>query len=75
MQLADFLLELQELLQCDDPLTADSILTERAEWDSLAVMSCIAYFDRHFGVKTKISQYKKIQTVMDLIVLTQGAVR
>ncbi|MDR3362191.1 MAG: acyl carrier protein [Desulfovibrio sp.] len=75
MQSADFLVELQELLQCDIPLSVDTALAEMEEWDSLAVMSCVAYLEKHFGMKTKISQYKKIRTVADLIALAGGAIR
>jgi acyl carrier protein len=69
-----FLEELQELLQRDDPITPDMALQDMAEWDSLAVMSCMAYFDKNFSVKTKISQYKQLHTVADLIALSGGAI-
>jgi acyl carrier protein len=75
MQHTDFLIELQELLQCDSPLSVDTALVGMAEWDSLAVMSCVAYLEKHFGIKTKISQYKEIRTVADLVALTGGAIR
>jgi acyl carrier protein len=75
MRTADFLMELQELLQCDASLSADTQLAGMAEWDSLAVMSCMAYLDKHFGMKTKISQYKKIRTVSDLISLAGGTIQ
>ena len=69
-----FLEELQELLQRDDPIAPDMLLQDMGEWDSLAVMSCMAYFDRKFNVKTKISQYQQLRTVSDLIALAGGAI-
>ena len=69
-----FLDELQELLQRDDPITPDMVLQDMGEWDSLAVMSCMAYFDKNFGVKTKIAQYQQLYTVSDLIALAGGAI-
>ena len=69
-----FLEELQELLQRDDPIDPDMALRDMGEWDSLAVMSCMAYFDRKFNVKTKISQYERLRTVSDLVALSDGAV-
>ena len=69
-----FLEELQELLQRDDPIDPDMELHAMEEWDSLAAMSCMAYFAKHFNVKTKISQYKKLRTVSDLIALANGAI-
>jgi acyl carrier protein len=74
MLTAVFLEELQELLQRDEPIAADTVLQDTAEWDSLAVMSCIAYLDKKFGIRTTFSQYKKLRTVADLIALTGGAV-
>ena len=69
---AVFLEELQELLQRDDPIDPDMPLQDMGEWDSLAVMSCIAYFDRKFNVKTTVSHYKKLRTVSDLMALSGG---
>jgi acyl carrier protein len=71
---AVFLEELQELLQRDEPIAADTVLRDTAEWDSLAVMSCMAYLDKKFGVRTTFNQYKQLRTVADLIALTGGAV-
>ena len=69
-----FLEELQELLQRDGPIAPDMALRDMEEWDSLAVMSCMAYFDKNFNVKTKISQYQQLHTVSDLIALAGGAI-
>jgi len=69
-----FLEELRDLLQRDDPIDPDMVLRDMGEWDSLAVMSCMAYFDRKFNVKTKISQYERLRTVADLIALAGDAV-
>ena len=49
-----FFKELKEFLQCEADLTIDTCLWDLEEWDSMAIMSCIAYFDANFGVKTKI---------------------
>ena len=69
-----FLEELQELLQRDDPIAPDMALQDIEEWDSLAVMSCMAYLDKHFSVKTKISQYRQLRTVADLMALAGGGI-
>lgn len=69
-----FLEELQELLQRDTPIKPDMALADMAEWDSLAVMSCILYFDKNFKVPTTIAQYKTMRTVSDLIALSNGAI-
>lgn len=74
MQLDDFLIDLQDLLQCETPLFMDTQLLGMEEWDSLSVMSCVAYLEKHFRVSTKISQYQKVRTVADLVALAGGAI-
>jgi acyl carrier protein len=71
---SEFLEELREILQRDEPIEADMKLRDMEEWDSLAAMSCMAYFAKHFKVKTKIAQYKKLCRVSDLIALAGGAI-
>ena len=50
----EFLVEMQDVLQTEETLTVDTVLTDLAEWDSLAVMATMAFLDRNFGVKLKI---------------------
>ena len=69
-----FLEDFQDLLQRADPVTMDSRLEDMEEWDSLAVMACIAYLDKKFGVKTTFASYQELLTVADIAALTQGAV-
>ncbi len=61
MTIKKFLEDFQDLLQRDDPITMDTPLRDMEEWDSLAVMSCIAYLDKKFGVKTAFAAYKKLR--------------
>jgi acyl carrier protein len=67
MDSATFLEELHEILQREDPLTPDTALRDMEEWDSLAVMACMAWLGGKFGVKTRFSQYKKLRNVDDLM--------
>ncbi len=69
-----FLEELRDLLQRDDPIHPDMELRDMSEWDSLAIMSCMAYFDKQFSIKTKIAEYKTLRTISDLIALAGGAI-
>ncbi len=75
MTLEQFLTDLQDILQRDEPLTPDTLLTDVEEWDSLAVMGCLAYFDRKFGVKTTFAQYQQIRTVADVVAMVQDHVK
>ena len=62
----EFLVEMQDVLQTEEALTTDTVLTDLAEWDSLAVMATMAFLDRNFGVKLKISDVKELNTVGDI---------
>lgn len=75
MTLAQFLTELQDILQVDEPLTPDTLLINIEEWDSLAVMGCLAYLDRKFGVKTTFAQYQKVRTVADVVAMVQDHIK
>ena len=75
MTLAQFLTDLQDILQRDEPLTPNTVLTDVEEWDSLAVMGCLAYFDRKFGVKTTFAQYQQVRTVADVVAMVQDHVK
>ena len=74
MTIAKFLEDFQDLLQRDDPIAADAALKSLEEWDSLAIMACMAYLDRKFGVKTTFAQYAELHTVADVIKLAGGAI-
>lgn len=75
MTLAQFLTDLQDILQRDEPLTPNTVLTDVEEWDSLAAMGCLAYFDRMFGVKTTFAQYQQVRTVADVVAMVQDHVK
>lgn len=68
----DFFSALQDMLQCDEPLTAATELTSMEEWDSLAFMAVIAFFDKNFGQRIVFSDLKKCRTVADVMALAKG---
>ena len=63
----EFLVEMQDVLQTDDTLTAETVLGELAEWDSLSMMATMAFFDKNFGVKVGIKDFREMSTVADLM--------
>ena len=63
----EFLVEMQDVLQTEETLTVDTVLTDLAEWDSLAVMATMAFLDRNFSVKLKISDLKELKTIGDIV--------
>ena len=62
----EFLIEMQDVLQTEETLTIDTVLTDLAEWDSLAVMATMAFLDRNFGVKLSIADVKVLNTIGDI---------
>lgn len=70
----EFLEELQGMLQCESALSADTVLADMEEWDSLAFMVLIAFFDKSFGLRVTFDMLKKCRTPEDLIALTNGGV-
>ena len=63
----EFLGEMQEVLQTDDTLTAETVLGDLAEWDSLSMMATMAFLDKNFGVKVGLKDFKEMSTVADLM--------
>ena len=64
----EFLLEMQDVLQVEETLTFDTVLSDLSEWDSLAVMSTMAFLDSKFGVKTAMADYAAMKTIEDIAV-------
>ena len=62
----EFLVEMQDVLQTDDTLTAETTLDDLAEWDSLSMMATMAFLDKNFGVKVGLKDFKKMVTIGDI---------
>ena len=63
----EFLTEMQEVLQTDDTLTAETVLDDLVEWDSLSMMATMAFLDKNFGVKVGLKDFKEMNTMADLM--------
>ena len=70
MKKAEYLAELQDVLQRDDPVCETDVLDDYEEWDSLAKMALVAYFDKNFNKKLSMNDFEKLKTVTDLMKLT-----
>ena len=68
MNKADFLVELEDILQREESCNIDD-LNDYEEWDSLSKMSIMAYYDKNFGIKLSLSNLKEVATVSDLVAL------
>ena len=67
MKKDDFCKDLAEMLEIDESLTADSDLSKIEEFDSLAIMSIIAYADQKFAKKINGQALSGITTVESLM--------
>lgn len=69
MKKDEFLTELEDILQREEPCCENDILEDYDEWDSLSKMSVMAYYKKNFGIEITLNTLKDIQTVNDLIKL------
>lgn len=74
MNKTDFLTELQEILQTDENLLEDTALAELEEWDSIAFMVLIAFFDKNFDKKLTFEDLTACKTPADLMNLADGKI-
>lgn len=70
----DFLTELQDILQTDESLQETTELGALEEWDSIAFMVIIAFFDKNFNKKLTFEDLTACKTPADLMALAQGAI-
>ncbi len=69
MKKNDFLVELEDILQREEPCREEDALEDYEEWDSLSKMAVMAYYDKNFNVKVSLQDFQGIKTVNDLITL------
>ena len=69
MKEAEFLVELEDVLQREEPCNENDDLYSYEEWDSLSKMAVMAYYDKNFGIKLTLKDLKEVNTVSDLIKL------
>ena len=70
MNKKDFLSDLEDILQREESCEENDILKNYEEWDSLAQMALVAYFDKNFNKKLSMNDFEKLKTVADLMKLT-----
>lgn len=59
---------LEEIMELDEgTLSADDVLDDYAEWDSITALSFIALIDEKFGRTISGADVKKMKTVADVL--------
>lgn len=62
-----FLERIKDVLQTDATLTAETVLADLDEWDSLSMMALMAFVDKNFGIKLGIRDFKAMNTIGDIV--------
>lgn len=69
MKTNEFLTELEEILQREEPCLENDSLEDYEEWDSLSKMAVMAYFKKNFDIDINFNDLKEVKFVSDLIKL------
>lgn len=69
MKINEFLVQLADLIEIEDELTLESNLTEYEEFDSMAIMSLVAFIHKNFGKQLSAREFNEIDTVASLVEL------
>ena len=64
-----FLVELQEIMMLEEPLTDSMILAELEDFDSMAKLSYMALVEENFGLELSSDDVDNAETVGDLMLL------
>lgn len=62
----EFIAEMQDVLQTDSELDADTVLADLDEWDSISIMATMAFIGKNFGQKLTIADFKAFNTIGDI---------
>ncbi len=67
MDIKDFIEQLKEVLEIEDrELNPSDEFRDYDEWDSLAYLSVIAFYDEEYDIQIEEADFKKLRTVEDL---------
>lgn len=69
MKKSEFLVELEDVLQREEPCNENDVLEDYEEWDSLSQMAILAYYKKNFDIGITLNDLKNVKTVSDLIKL------
>jgi acyl carrier protein len=72
MQHNEFIDIFKDVIQSDSDIAMDSTLEGIEEWDSMAMMALIAYFDVKLGITVTFDQLHALKCVRDVALLIPG---
>ena len=73
MDIKDFIEKFAEVVEVEDAstLSGETLFRELDDWSSLAALSVISMFDEELDKNLAIADFKKAQTIEDLLKLAQ----
>ena len=69
MTINEFLVQLADLIEIEDELTLETNLKDYEEFDSMAIMSLVAFLHKNFGKQFNARQLNQVDTVESLVEL------
>jgi len=72
MQHDEFIDIFKDIIQSDSAIELDSPLADIEEWDSMAMMALIAYFDVRLGITITFDQLHTLSSIRDVALLIPG---
>ena len=69
MTINEFMVKLAELIEIEDVLSLDSNLKDYEEFDSMAIMSLVAFIHKNFGKQFNARQLNQVDTVESIVEL------
>lgn len=72
MQHAEFIDIFKDIIQSNSAIELDSPLADIEEWDSMAMMALIAYFDVRLGITITFDQLHTLSSIRDVALLIPG---
>ena len=69
MTINEFLVQLADLIEIEDKLSLDINLKDYEEFDSMAIMSLVAFLHKNFGKQFNARQLNQVETVESLVEL------
>lgn len=72
MQHDEFIDIFKDIIQSDSEIALDSSLADIEEWDSMAMMALIAYFDVKLGIMITFDQLHALHSIRDVALLIPG---
>ena len=72
MRTDEFIEIFKDVIQSDSDIDINSTLAEIEEWDSMAMMALIAYFDVKLNIAVSFDQLHALSSVKDIAMLVPG---